>query len=268
MYDLKVDGITAFIQRRPEAQRQMRRQPLIGLVGSNKEFMFPTFPVLSTSVKVYVANALVLPANYTLDADMGVVLFNTAPSAQPTADCVAMALSNQQIAYYAWAGFSLMESMWTRNYLLTSSNTAFAFASPTSDHIYVCQGPVSTGGVVTDPSAGQLTFSTSQLQREWMARCMEMAYLDSMQAQAALSDVNVRERMGGIQIQTDHRSQSIGQAKERLWRELWDAMYAALDEWDPSMAHYGGAVDAPHSTMYQQQWQWQTDGTLNIPVLK
>ena len=248
--------------------RFTRRQPLAGIVdGSNKVFLCPTYPVLAAGFVLYLgATVQTLTTQYTLDTSSGVVTFGTAPAVQPTADYTAIQLSQTQMNYYNWAGFNLMESLWARKYMLSSSATSFTFASPTDTNMYVCQGPVSSGAVPTDPLAGSLTFSTSQAQRGWLERCAEFAYLDSMSSEAALSDVDVTERVGGIRIATSHRSQNIVKAKQEMWCELLSSMYSALDEWDSSGAHYGSAAAQIHSNYYTQTWNWQNNNGILAPT--
>jgi len=267
VYDIVTNGIADFLARRPGLSRAMRRQPLAGLVdGSNKIFLCPLYPILSTGLKVYLDTTLqTLTTHYTVDTASGTITFVSAPSVQPTADYTAIQLSDQQIVYYTWAGAMLMEALWSRKYALSSSNTAYAFASPTDAHIYLCQGPLAAGAVPVDPVIGTLTFSTSQVQRGWLSRCAELAYVDSMMVESALSDINVRERVGGVAITTDHRSANIRQAREALWNEVVSAMYAALDEFDSTGAHYGKIATPMHTEYYTDNWNWQNNSGILVP---
>jgi hypothetical protein len=243
----------------------MRRQPLSGLVdGSTLIFLLPMYPALQT-INVYLGTTLVDSSAYAFYQDSGVVQFGVAPTVQPTADYTAIQLTNQQIIYYLWAGFQFMESLHKRGLALSSSNSAYAMASPTSTHIYVCQGPLAAGALPSDPLAGNLVFSTSQLQRGWLEKCAEFAYLDSMMVESALGDVDVTQRVGGIRIATAHRSSNIREAKKTLLEEVVVAMYAALDEIDPTGAHYGQAAAQIHTSYYANTWNWQNRSGILIP---
>jgi hypothetical protein len=266
MYDLAVDGVNGFLARRPGLQRFMRRQPLAGLVdGTTTVFLLPMYPC-KLDLSIYLETTPVTSNEYVFYADTGTVMFYTAPTSQPVADYTAIGLTTAQIVLYLWAGFDLMEALWSRQYALSSSDTAYAMASPSDSHIYICQGPAGVGSTPTDPVVGTQTFSTSRIQRAWLERCAEFAYLDSMVSEAALSDVNVRERVGGVAISTDHRSANILRARDAMWREVIASMYAALDEQYPDGRHYGGAVGQLHTDYYATHWNWQSNNGILAPT--
>jgi hypothetical protein len=245
--------------------RFMRRQPAAGLVdNTTRLFVLPMYPCLQ-SITLYVNDAVV-SSGYTFYRDTGTIEFMVAPSAQPVADYTAIQLTNAQITYYLWAGFQLMEALWSRKYLLSSSSMAYAMALPTDTAIYLCQGPLATGGTPSDPITGDKTFSTSPLQRAWLERCAEIAYLDSMAVESALSDVNVRERIGGVAITTEHRSRNIQDARKLLWDQMIQAMYAALDEYDSAGAHYGANATQIRSDYYDNVWDWQNNNGVMVPT--
>ena len=262
MYDLVANAAVDFFMRVPGLTRFMRRQPLSGLIdGTNKIFMLPMYPVQSP-ISLYLGTTLqTLTTHYTLDTTTGIVTFVTAPTVQPTADYTALQLTTQQTNYFAWAAFQLMESMTSRGYALSSSNSAYAMAVPTSTNIYLCQGPIATGAVPTDPIVGTVNFSTSILSRSWLAICMQACYLEAMGVQASLSDINFTERVGGVRINTDHRARSIRDAREQMNNLLRDAMFAALDEMYSDGRHYGGHASFPHTQMYTDMFQWQQNAT-------
>lgn len=266
MYNLAVQGIAGLLARRVGLSRFMRRQPMGGLVNaSNVVFTLPQYPCLST-ISVYSGSNLVSAASYNFYSDTGVVQFYNAPSAQPTADYTCIQLTNQQLVYYVLAGFALMESMYSRGFLLSNSPTAYAMASPTDSAIYICQGPLATGGLPTDPVTGNTTFSASPIQRSWLERCAEYAYMDGMSLDAALSDVDVSERVGGVRINTSHRAPNIVRAKESMLSELYSAMYSALDETFSDGRHYGKVAAQQHSSYYNDIFQWQNNNGTLVPT--
>ncbi len=264
LYDLVVDGVNDFYARRPGAKRLVRREPLSGIVdGVNKTFLTAHPTWLQASLKVYVETDMYSAGDLALvDAEGGVVQFAAAPSVQPLADYTAVPLTTQQIVYYAWAGFTLMEHLWTRGLLLSSSATTYAQAAYDSAAIYVVSR---SGSAVADPTCGSLTFSTSPTQRAVLAQCIELAYLDSMLFEASLTDVNYRERLGGAAIETLGRPRNIALARNAAYSTLQNAIYAAMDEANPAGDHYGAITTPPHTDEYNTVWEWQSGTNGLIP---
>jgi hypothetical protein len=220
----------------------------------------------STTIAIYLGTSLLAGTAYTLDTNTGRVTFLSAPTVQPIADYTAIQIPTQQIVNYCWAGFMIAQSLYSRNFVLSKSETAYAPAAPTDTKILVCQGPVSTGEVPVDPLCGTQRFSVSILQKAFLDHCSEYAYLDSMSVEAALSDVDITERVGGIKIQTSHRAQNIMRVKQTLWDSLISSMYSALDEWDPSGRHYGGNAAEIRTQFYTTTLNWQSNQGLLAPV--
>lgn len=269
MYDLAVDGVTDFYLRRPGGQRLVRLQPLVGVAdGTNKVFQVANPPLLEASLHVYAPNTLIDLAVTTIDADGGVVQLYAAPTMVPKASYTAVPVTTTQIKYFAWAGYQLMEALWSRGLMLSSNNAAYVQASPSDTHIYVVN--LSTdGATVQDPVSGAnpdgtaRTFSTSQAQRNFLARCIEMAYIDSLMNEAAAGDLDIRERAGGIAINAARRPANLLAARSEFWTELMRSLYAAMDEYYPGGDHYGAYVEPPHSTEYEAIWRWQATDTGN-----
>ena len=264
LYDLVSDGNTDFFARRVGGKRQLRREPLSGLVdGANKVYLSTLFPLLASSIKVYLGTVLqTLTTHYTVDADLGTFTFVSAPSVQPSIEAVVVPLTSAQVTLYAWAGFHLMESLWFRNLLLSSNISTYAMATYTDAHIYVVQGPLTTGAAVADPVCGAATFSTSQTQRGLLSRCTELAYLDSMLYEASLSDVDFSERVGGARVGASRRPANIKAARDSAYQEVVNAVYAAMGESDDSMGFLGKGVLPTHSDEYSTIWQWQATGNI------
>lgn len=260
MYDLASDGVNDFFSRRVSAKRGYRRVPLIGIVdGTNRVFLVPHHPILSTDFDLYLGADLEAAAHYTLDADKGVVTFGSAyaPSTQPTADYTAIAASTLQITYFAYAGFGLMEDLAPRGFQLSSSDTVYTPALPDDTYQYVTDADVAVGDVPTDPTTGTVVFSQSRAQREFLARCIELAYIDAMGVDASLSDLDVAERVGGTRINASHRSSNIALMRKTAYQNVMRALYAALDEWYTDGRHYGSFVEPSHSDLYEQVYHWQ-----------
>lgn len=255
-YDLATDGVKAFYQRRPGAQRLVRREPLSGLVdGTNRDFVTPHHPFLYDTFRAYLYGVQLDPGAFAaIDADGGVVQFNTAPLVQPLADYTAVPLTRRQAIYLAWAGFDLMESLWARGFALSSSDTAYVAATPDDDHAYVVTSP----SVFTDPPCGSLTFSTSRLQQALLARCIEAAYLDLLAYESAAGDLDIRERIGGIAISSSQRPKNLLAMKEQVGKDLVRALYAAMEEYYPDGEQYADYVARVHTNEYRDIWQWQT----------
>ncbi len=264
MYNLVTDGVTDFYARRPGAKRLVRREPLSGMVdGVNDTFLTPHPTWLADSLKVHVGTEVYGARDLAeCDSDGGVIRFYGAPTVQPLADYTAVPLTTQQVVYYAWAGFALMELMWTRGLSLSASDTAFVQAAYDSPAIYVVQRRDS---VVLDPLCGTFTFSTSPRQRAVLAQCIELAYLDAMLYEASLTDVNYRERMGGAGIDASSRPRNIASARQVAADQLRNALYAAMDEANPTGDHYGAIALPPHTDEYRQIWEWQSGDSGMMP---
>lgn len=266
MYDLAVDGASDFYVRRPGAKRLIRREPLVGIAdGLNLEFLTSHSPFLYASFYAHVGASLYNSSQVTLDADGGVVTFAAAPTTPPTADYTAVPLTNRQVIYFAWAGFALLESMWSRGFLLSNSLASYQMASAEDDHIYIV---TQANGVVADPVCGSLTFSTSPRQRALLVRAIELAYLDSLAFESAASDLNIRERAGGIAVDALGRPKNLLALREAAYQEMWRILQTAMDEYYPDGDNYGALANVPHTSEYEQIWHWQTNGAgLVVPMM-
>lgn len=256
MYDLTVDGQAAFYQRRPTAKRLIRREPLVGAVnGANTIFLTPHRPFLYDSLVVYTADSPFDGVTlYSADQSGGVVRLAAAPTSQPVADYTAVPLEWLQVNAIAWSGFDLMQALWARNYRLSSDPSTYSPADPDAAHIYIVD--VNDDNTVFDPPAGGLTFSTSYVQKGFLARCIEVAFLDIAMTDAALADVVIRERLGGIAIDPSRRTKNLVDARAEQWNELLRALQLAQEEALGDEA-YVASVKPIHTEEYVQVWQWQ-----------
>lgn len=262
LYDICVDGINAFYARRPSAQQLVRREPLIGATdGANTLFLTAHKPLLYDSVAVYASNNPWTPVPLLrLDADGGVIGLATPTLSAITADYTRIPLPASKIAQVALAGFDLMQSLWARDFSLSSDNTTYTQAVGSEPHLYIVSGTT-----VDDPTCGTLTFSASAKQRGLLARCIDVAFLDMALADAALMDVVIRERMGGISVDPSRRAQNLALAREALWGELTRALFAAQEE--VGGENMGIASVAPvHTVEYERVYHWQ-NGQAEIGVL-
>ena len=267
MYDLVSDAFDDYYARRVGGKRKLRREPLSGILdGANVVFMAPLFPILA-SPKVYLGTTLLtVTTDYSVDTDSGVFTFVNPPNVQPSADITVVPLTSSEIALYAWAGFNLMEAEWHRGYLLSSSSSVYAMAAYDSSHIYVVDGGVITGQAVSDPVTGASTFSASQTQRQVIARCTELAYLDSLLYEASLSDVDFAERVGGARVNASRRPTNIKQSRDVAMKQVEDSIMAAMMESDPSLTFLGARRSAPRSTEYSAIWAWEDTGSIGAMV--
>ena len=265
MYDLAVDGVNDFYVRRPGAQRLVRLEPLIGIAdGVNTVFRTAHAPFLASSLKIYPPNSLTSGTPSYVDADGGVVQLSAAPSVPQVASYTAVPLAAKQVVYIAWAGMQLMEALWSRGFRPSSNGATYIPATPDDDHIYVVL--VNTDDTIADPVCGSLTFSTSFSQKNFLNRCIEMAYADALASDAAASDLDVRERAGGIAINATRRTKNIVDARSLAYDELIKSWYAAMDEYYPNGDHYGQYSEPPHTLEYQEIWHWQAVSGLWAPL--
>lgn len=264
MYDLTVDGVAAFFQRRPSAQRLVRREPLVGSVdGYNSVFLVPHRPFLVSTLLLYAPSAPLtpVPPSY-VDADGGVVILPSAPSERPTYDCTAVPITLAQTAAYVFAGFQLMEMNWSRGLQLSSSSLTFVPAQVTDPHQYVVQ--VNTNGTMQDPVCGPYTFATSLLQQAFLAQCIELSYLDAQMQESALGDLDISERVGGIRVNASKRATNLRDARVQLQETFLKAWRAAEDEYYPNGEHYIDGLRVQHTLEYEgiYHWQRQPNGVL------
>lgn len=258
MYDLVADGIRDFYARRPGAQRLVRREPLSGLAdGVNNIFTTPHPTWLVESLRVYVGRAVYTSADLAAcDPDGGVIEFSVAPTVQPVADYTAVPLIRQQIVYYAWAGFDLLEIQWARGYVLSSTQPTYTPALYSDAAIYI--GQLAGDSQIADPPIGATTFSQSHLQRLALAQCIDVAYLDSLLTESALADISYRERITGIALNSEMRPKNIKLARDTAFDRTRNAIYAAMSE-AGDLDQFNAQTLPPHSADYESIWHWQVD---------
>lgn len=256
MFDLVTSGVEAFFDRRPDAKKLVRREPLVGVVdGTNRVFLIPHAPILYASALFRsVADPLTSLAYTSLDADGGEVILAVAPTGQVTYSATAVPVTVAQATLYAWAGFQLMERLWSRDFRLSSNASVYAQAVSSDSHIYVC---TVDGTTPSDPVCGSLTFSTSPLELAFYGLCVEMAYLDSLMTGSAMRDLDIRERAGGIAVNAIRRPENLLKVRQAMQEDLLRAWRAAMDEYYPDGDHYIDMVDVIHTTYYDQNMHWQ-----------
>ena len=249
MYDLAVDGVRAFYQRRPGALKFVRREPLVGAVdGSNTIFLLSQPPALQDTLILYGANDPLTPLQTTLlDADGGVVQLYNAPTNAVTADYTAVPLYTKQVVYVVLAGFQLMESLWQRGLEISADDETFVQAGQDDAHLYIV---TRDGTAVADPVCGDLTFNTAFQQRSLLARCIEMAFLGAMASEAALSDVSIRERLGGVAIDPTKRTLNILAARKDAWAELCRALESAQEQFYGEAGFNAELAEMPSTVEY------------------
>ncbi len=265
MYNLTTDGVSAFFARHPEAKKLVRREPLSGLVdGSNKIFLTTHPTLLASSLKVYLNGVQLDESDIeSTDADGGEIVLAAAPTTQPLASYTAVPVSSTQVVLYAWAGFELMQAMWDRGLRLSSDPAIFDPADYDSPAIYVVSV---NGSTCYDPVAGNLTLSTSNVQKQLLSRCMELAYLDAQLSISALSDVDFAERLGGARVNAMGRARNIKLARDNAWEEMDRALFAAMQEADPDGSNTVEFIAPRHTKEYETVWQWQSGSQLGTLV--
>jgi hypothetical protein len=150
--------------------------------------------------------------------------------------------------------------LWQRGFALSFSDIAYIRATSEDDHAYIATSPTN----LTDPVCGDLTFSTSKTQQALLARCIELAYLDSLAYEASATDIAIRERAGGIALDPTKRPANLLAMKAEVLMDVRRTLYAAMDEYYPNGEHYSANLNPPHTTEYEDIWHWQSgsDGTV------
>jgi hypothetical protein len=235
-------------------KRPVGRDPLSGIVdGSNTIFYSNYQPILSSgSVGLYTSGSLVFVQNtdYTLDYDAGMFNFTNAPSVQPTASYVTAKFSDYQIKSILVAGFDEMEGRWHRNYSL--SLTTDAGVVPITEDSATAYITDSSG---SDPVIGSITFSQSRTQLNLYAKCVQYAYLTSLQTDSSLNGLIWREAQG-LSVDKSKVPQNLELALKRLDADILKALNTAQLELHGTGV-WGGTITPPHTRDFIAHRWWE-----------
>lgn len=251
MYDLKSRGIKDYRLTMDRLQRQVR-DPLEGAVGTNTVFRARFHPVSSTPTPTVYTSGSVASSEYDLDSETGTVVFDSAPSVQPTMTYSWSNMTDEQVVDLLARAFEEMESRWPRRWKLVDSDlTEVIYPSDATEINVVNQSSA-------DPTCGSDTFSTSAVERKLLMECARYVSLASKLDSAAQDHFMYREDRG---ITVDKRSVpgNIDVALQRAEGSLRRALHAAQAKYYTSGTHLGEAQKQPGTKDYFTDYEWQTD---------
>lgn len=252
MYDLKSRGVKDYRLSMDRLNRRLR-DPLEGTVGTNTVFRTRFKPVSSSPAPTVYTSGSVDSSEYELDAETGTVVFDSAPSVQPTMTYYWSNLTDTEVAELLFMGFHEMESRWPRRWKVVDSDgaTEVMYPSEATEMNIVNQSNA-------DPTCGSDTFSTSAAERKFLLECARYASLASKLGEAAQHNFMYREDRG---ITVDKRSVpgNIDIALKMADKGAERAMRSAQAKYYTDGAHLGEAQKQPGTKDYFTNFEWQTD---------
>jgi hypothetical protein len=234
-------------------KQQRAHEPMSGLVdGSNQYFYLQYTPVLqSSTVSVFTSGSVPLSSTaYTLDYDAGLVTFNAAPAVQPSATYGTARYSDLVIRSLLIAGFDEMELRWYRGLCLSEQIGSLVLVSESSGSAYITD---SSGSVPY--SVNGVPFENSRAQIGFYAKCVQLAYLQSLLPESALFGYLWAES-GGLRVDKSRVPVNLRAAIDSLKDDLDKAKQSVQFEWIGD-ALFGGAIPTPYTTEFVAHRWWQ-----------
>ena len=253
-FDLWTDGVR-LVDRfaRLFNVQYIGRDDLSGLVdGSNVVFYSTYHPILSSgSTEVRVSNSVISSGSYTVNHEPGVFTFTNAPVAQPQATYTIARYPDRVIRSVLVAGFDEMELRWFRGLQLSSTvgTGQITLITEDSDNAYV----VNSSG--SDPPVGGIFFSSSRVQQAFFARCVNLAFLQTLLGEHALSSYIWREAQG-LSVDKSRVVQNLLIAKNELEKQMTAWLQQTQVEFGGT-ATYGGFIAQPLTREYVAHRFWE-----------
>ena len=249
-YDLKVRGVSDFRLSVDRLAKQVR-DPLEGTVGGNTVFRARFSPVSSTPTPIVYTSGSVAAGEYTLDGDTGTVVFDSAPSVQPTMTYSWSNMTDEHVVDILVAAFHEMEGRWPRRFKLADSTGAEVVYPSDSDEVNV----VDSAG--DDPTCGSDTFSTSAVERHLLMACARYTHLVQKLDEAAERTFMFREDRG-VTVDKSRVPQNLDLAVARSDNNVKQALRSAQAKYY-SGSNLGSAMKQPGTMDYFADYEWQTD---------
>lgn len=250
MYDLVARGAKDFRIRIDRLHRVVR-DPLEGIVGTGVVFRTRFRPVSSTPTPIIYTSSLVDAADYELDNETGTVVFDAAPTVQPTATYHWSNMTDTDVVETLFAGFHEMEGRWPRRFKLVDGAGAEVLYPSEASVIYVA----SQTGV--DPPCGVDTFSTSAAERQLLLSCARYAHIASRLDDMAERAFMFREDRG-LTVDKKVIPQNLDLALKNAESQVKTAIRGAQAKYYTSGEHLGGAHLQPGTVDYFEDYEWQT----------
>ena len=250
-YDLVTRGLKDF-RIRIDRLHKATRDPLEGIVGDGVVFRTRYKPVSSAPAPVLFTSGSIGDDMYSLDLDTGTVVFDNAPTVQPTATYYWSNVTDDEVVETLFAGFHEMESRWPRRFKLVDSEGVEVLYPAEEENIYV----VDQNG--NDPTCGDDTFSTSAAERSLLLACSRYAYLAGKLDDAAEHMFRFREDRG-LTVDKQRVPANIDLALTRAESQVKSALRGAQAVYYTSGEHLGTVILQPGTQEYFADHEWQTD---------
>jgi len=251
VYDLKSRGVKDF-RLAVDRLKYAVRDPLEGSVGTNTVFRARFYPISSTPTPViYSTSGSVDPSGYELDTETGTVVFDSAPTAQPTMTYKWSNMTDTEVVDILVLAFQDMESRWPRKFKLVDSDSSEVLYPSEATEVNV----VDTDG--NDPTCGTATFSTSTVERDMLMKCARYSNLAAKMDMAAEQYFMFREDRG-VTVDKTKIPANLDLALKRADADVKRAVRAAQSKYYTSGAHLGEAQKSPGTQDYFTDYEWQT----------
>ncbi|NIQ88598.1 MAG: hypothetical protein GWN93_05780 [Deltaproteobacteria bacterium] len=250
-YNLADRGVKDFRIRIDKLNRAMR-DPLEGVVGDGTVFRMRYRPVAETPTPILYTSGSLGDDMYELDAESGTVVFNSAPSVQPTATYYWSNMTDDTVREVLFAGFHEMEGRWPRRFKLVDGSGNEILYPADEDTINV----VDQNGV--DPPCGDDTFSTSAVERNLLLVCARYAYLSQRLDHTSEHYFRFREDRG-LTVDKQRIPDNIGTALIQAETQMKAAIRSAQAKYFTSGENLGTALKQPGTIDYFEGYEWQTD---------
>lgn len=251
-YDVKTQGIVDYRLTNDRLKKQVR-DPLEGIVGVNTVFRARYYPVSGAPTPVVYTSGSVASSEYSVDNDTGTVVFNNAPSAQPSMTYYWSNMTDDEVVDILVGAFQEMEMRWPRRWkLVDSDGTTEVFTPSSATEINIVDQNLN------DPPCGPDTFSTSVVERKLLMACARYTTLASRLDFAAERYFSYREDRG---ITVDKRDvpKNLDIALTRADSQVKQALRAAQAKYFSGGEHLGAAMKQPGTVDYFEHYEWQTD---------
>ena len=230
------------------------RDPLSGVVDSSNTVFNSTYrPILSSgSQGVRLGGVLQSGSSYTVEAEQGVFIFNTAPSVQPIADYTIAAYPDRLIRSVMVVGFDEMELLWFRGLALseTQGTGQIILSSQDSNNAYV----VNSSG--SDPPIGNIFFSTSWAQRALYGACVQLAFVKLQIGEYAPTHFIWQEAQG-LRVDKSMTVRNLQAFKDNLEKSLAKKLEQAQVEVYGEGSVYGAFIADLHTKEFLAHRFWE-----------
>lgn len=241
------NAVAAIRDTNPWLLESVDFEPLEGITdGSNRIFRTPHRPLDQASdIAVYEQDGTAISSgSYSMVSwDNGVVRFDTGISEQYYASYYVSDpyYSTTKLKEICRSGFREMMNRWPQSWYMVDSGGSTYISSDDS--------------MVSDPTIGGSTFSTSDPVLHTFHRCCEYELVGSRLMRASAHNVDYREGMsGGVNVVTHFQTEALANLRNDLDEDI-DKALEILEE-QVSGVGFGGFVSGSKSNAYEDVYEW------------